>query len=68
LSYEGTEAWWGNTAQLNLGSTAQHSVTPHYNACDFAEAKRIKHISTDLQNKQAKIGWLYFLKEIQQLC
>jgi hypothetical protein len=47
LSYEKIEAWWGSTAQLCSGCTAAH-----YNAYDFAEAKRIKHISTYLQNKQ----------------
>jgi hypothetical protein len=31
---------------------------PHYNVYDFAEATRIKHISTKLQNKEAKICWL----------
>ena len=44
------------TAQLSLDNTAQRSVTPHYNAYDVVEAKSIKRISTNLQNKQAQIS------------
>jgi hypothetical protein len=39
-----------------MGKTAEHSVTSHYTAHDFAEAKIIKHISTNLQNKQTNNG------------
>jgi len=35
-----------------MGKTTQHSVTSHYTANNFAEAKIIKHISTNLQNRQ----------------
>jgi hypothetical protein len=39
-----------------MGDTAQHSVTSHYTAYNFAEAKIIKHISKNLQNKQINNG------------
>jgi hypothetical protein len=52
--------------QLSLNNTAQLSVTPHYNAYDVVEAKSIKRISTNLQNKQAQISWICFSKKIQE--
>jgi len=39
-----------------MGNTAQHSVTSHYTGYNFAEAKIIKHISTNPQNKQINNG------------
>jgi hypothetical protein len=47
---------WGNTWQIGMGKTAQHNVTSHYTANNFAEAKIIKHISTTLQNQQINNG------------
>jgi len=54
--------------RLKLGGAKQRSLfwailhgallSSHYNVYDFGEATRIKHISTNLQNKEAKIGWL----------
>jgi hypothetical protein len=54
--------------RLKLGGAMQRSLiwailrgallSTHYNVYDFAGAKTIKHISTNLQNKEAKIGWL----------
>jgi hypothetical protein len=63
MLYEEIEAWWGNTAQIGLGLPAQLSVNLHSNAYDFAEANIIKHITTNLQNKQEKIGWFCFSKK-----
>jgi hypothetical protein len=36
-----------------VGSTVPCSVTPHCNSYDFTAADSIKHILTNLENKQA---------------
>jgi hypothetical protein len=44
----------------------QGQCYPLQNAYDFADVKIIPHILTAIQNKQVKIGWLPFSKEIQE--